>query len=458
MIKIDKIQLNNFKFFIDDEKNNTFEPNKNGMLIYGENGSGKSSLFKAFDFLATPSISEIEFNKNVNIFKDNNTFLEFDFSNNELLRIDSDHLDLEDNFPYISKLSVTKPIIDYKSLLLLSFEESKQISKGMQFDPVTGFLLLKDEKKNLYSFFEKLLENYPINENQKLLKELEDDEYFEAFKNIILNDLFDDMNIFLSKFNQNFNINKISLSGVGKKVYLEIDYFDKTIENHHNFLNEARLSALAISVYFAIIKKQFSLIENDSLKILVLDDLLISLDMNNRLSLINILKSEFSEFQIFFFTHEKALFDLVNEKMNLKPYEIYVTKQDEYEVPFIKQSNTLLDQAIYQKDTHNYGCSANILRQYIEKILCNFLPKEQVIGNNCKKISLENMLNKAIKFESTNDNTNQDIVDIFNELKTFKKILLNDASHYNNTDIYKAELESTIAKLKKLEELNNSFE
>ena len=45
MIKINKIQLNNFKFFIDDEKNNTFEPNKNGMLIYGENGSGKSSLY-----------------------------------------------------------------------------------------------------------------------------------------------------------------------------------------------------------------------------------------------------------------------------------------------------------------------------------------------------------------------------------------------------------------------------
>jgi hypothetical protein len=124
-------------------------------------------------------------------------------------------------------------------------------------------------------------------------------------------------------------------------------------------------------------------------------------------------------------------------------------------VPFIKQSNTLLDQAIYQKDTHNYGCSANILRQYIEKILCNFLPKELVIGNNCKKISLQNMLNKAITFETTKDNTDQDIVGIINKLKTFKKILLNNASHYNNTDICKAELESAIVELKKLEKLNN---
>ena len=115
----------------------------------------------------------------------------------------------------------------------------------------------------------------------------------------------------------------------------------------------------------------------------------------------------------------------------------------------------MLDQAIHQKETHNYGCSANILRQYIEKILCDFLPKEQVIGNNCKKISLQNMLNKAITFETTKNNIDQDIVDLFNKLKTFKKILLNDASHYNNTDIYKAELESTIVELKKLEKLNN---
>jgi predicted ATP-binding protein involved in virulence len=42
MIKINKIQLNNFRFFIDEEINNTFKPNLNGMLIYEENGSGKT--------------------------------------------------------------------------------------------------------------------------------------------------------------------------------------------------------------------------------------------------------------------------------------------------------------------------------------------------------------------------------------------------------------------------------
>ncbi len=432
MIKIDKIQLNNFRFFIDEEENNTFEPNANGMLVYGENGSGKSSLFKAFDFLSQAIISEHEFNENINIFKPNNTYLNFDFSNEEILRVDSDHLSLDNDYPFVAKLSVSKPIIDYKLLLNISYSKNQE------------------EKKNLYDFFGKILENYPIDiGNKRQLKELANPEiYYEEFKRIIQEELFDNINLFLEQFNQDFKITSIQLSGIGRTTYLEIDYFDKPIIRYHHFLNEARLSALAISIYFAIIKKQFALLGENSLKILVLDDLLISLDMNNRLSLIEILKNEFSDFQIFFFTHEKALYDLINEKMNLKPYEIYVTQKDGddiYEIPFIKQSNSLIKQAVYQKDTQNYGCSANILRQYTEKLLCSFLPKELILDRRCKVLNLDTLLKKAKNFEETKTiGKNQDIIDSFNALRTFKRVLLNDASHYNSTEIYKSELESTI--------------
>jgi len=432
MIKIDKIQLNNFRFFIDDKLNNTFEPNSNGMLIYGENGSGKSSLFKAFDFLSKPTISEVEFNENINIFKSNDTFLEFDFSNGETLRIDSDHLSLNNDYLFVEKLSVSKPIIEYKDLLKVSFSE-------------------ENNDKNLYKFFEKILENYPIDNKGTALKTLRGQEYFDKFKQIIKDDIFNDMNLFLDKFNHNIKIIDMKFDAFDKETFLNIEYFDEPISKYHKFLNEARLSALAISIYFAIIKQQFSLLENNSLKILVLDDLLISLDMNNRLGLINILQSEFNDFQIFFFTHEKALFELVKEKMNLMPYEIYVKKENDFEVPFVKQSNDLLTQAIYQKNRQDYGCSANILRQYTEKLLCKYLPIELTVGTKCKKLNLEGLLNKAKTFEDTKEvERNQEIIDIFDKLKTFKRVLLNDASHYNDIEIYKRELEDTIEILEEL--------
>lgn len=435
MITINKIQLQNFRFFIDKAENNTFVPNTNGMLVYGENGSGKSSLFEAFDFLSTPDITEMEFSENINVFNPSNTYLEFDFSNDETLRIDCDHLSLENDFNFVKNISIAKPIMDYKLLL--------KVSNTIDNEP----------KKNLYTFFEEILKDYQIKDTNKVLSDFEDEEYFEYYKRIINDELFDDINLFLEQFNQNFKITEIKLSGIGKKAYLEIEYFNLPLQNYHNFLNEARLSALAISVYFAIIKKQFSFLEENSLKVLILDDLLISLDMNNRLSLIKILQEKFSDFQIFFFTHEKALFDLVNEKMSLAPYEIYVTKKDDYEVPFIKQSKTLLEQSIFQKDTQNYGCSANLLRQFTEKLLCEYLPIEQTVGAKCKKLNLDALLNKAKLFEETKTtHRNQDLVDIFSKLKTFKKILLNDASHYSSTDIYKTELEEAIEVLENLQE------
>ena len=44
-MKIDKITLNNFRFFIDENEHNGFELNGKNMLIYGENGSEKSSIY-----------------------------------------------------------------------------------------------------------------------------------------------------------------------------------------------------------------------------------------------------------------------------------------------------------------------------------------------------------------------------------------------------------------------------
>ena len=51
MIKINKTKLNNFRFFIDVEEYNTFDVGGQNMLVYGENGSEKSSLFRAFEEL-----------------------------------------------------------------------------------------------------------------------------------------------------------------------------------------------------------------------------------------------------------------------------------------------------------------------------------------------------------------------------------------------------------------------
>jgi wobble nucleotide-excising tRNase len=385
MIRIDKIELNNFRFFVDETINNSFEIEGEDFLVYGENGSGKSSIFKAFDFLTKRDIPLAEFNKNINIFENDNTYIEFSFTNEEILRIDCDHLSLGRDYPYISTMSVVNPLLDYKNLLHISYE--KEENRGT------------DRKKNLYSFFEAILANYPISGN-RVLSELEDEEYFENFKNIIRNELFESINLFIDKFEQNFKLTNVEFSGFGRKVFLDIDYFDRPVEIFHNFLNEARLTALAISIYLAIIKKQYDLLESDSLKILVLDDLLISLDMNNRLRLIDVLKSEFSDFQIFFFTHDKALFDIFKEKKEWKSYEIYVDNSGDFEKPFIKKSLNYFESAKKHFDEHDYPACANYLRKEVERI------KKIVNQSEIDGVPVDRSIQIVKKLVNSNDFTN----------------------------------------------------
>jgi energy-coupling factor transporter ATP-binding protein EcfA2 len=81
---------------------------------------------------------------------------------------------------------------------------------------------------------------------------------------------------------------------------------DTAVTKPQSFLNEAKLTQLALSVRFAA--SLVNLHESD-LKLLVLDDLLVSLDMGNRMKVVDILLSEtFANYQKIILTHELGFF------------------------------------------------------------------------------------------------------------------------------------------------------
>jgi len=449
-IKIDKIQLSNFRFFIDDEENNTFELDSKNMLLYGENGSGKSSLFKAFELLSKigkQSISS-EFASNKNIFtseEDSFSFINFAFTNDISLQIDDDNHQ-KNSLDFIKNLSVFKPLLDYKELLKI----------------------VDVDKKNLYKFFENILAEYPISEKEVLknLKEKEDERYFYIFENILTKELFDYINDFLEEFQQHFKLTEIKFSANFKKINFQIKYFDREIEDYQLFLNEARLSALAISVYFSIIKKQFSLLSENSLKILVLDDLLISLDMNNRLNLINILKSEFSDFQIFFFTHDKGFFEILKEKMPWKAYELYIDNEGEFEKPYIKKSLNYFESAKKYFDEYDYPACANYLRKEVERLKKIKEKQEMSINQDVKLFKKIKKMLLSSDLMSDSDRVRRQLIgfkqgleekndsDIEIDLRNINSItnrILHPLSHDDNSKpLYKKELEDAIATISEL--------
>lgn len=87
---------------------------------------------------------------------------------------------------------------------------------------------------------------------------------------------------------------------------LHIEVAGKVIKRPQSFLNEAKMTQLALSVRFAA--SLVNLHESD-LKLLVLDDLLVSLDMSNRMAVVKILLSgAFGNYQKIILTHDLGFF------------------------------------------------------------------------------------------------------------------------------------------------------
>ncbi|MCU7960322.1 MAG: ATP-binding protein [gamma proteobacterium symbiont of Bathyaustriella thionipta] len=80
----------------------------------------------------------------------------------------------------------------------------------------------------------------------------------------------------------------------------------QTVHRPQAFLNEAKLTQLALSVRFAA---SLVNLHDSDLKLLVLDDLLVSLDMSNRMKVVEILLSDqFDNYQKIILTHDLGFF------------------------------------------------------------------------------------------------------------------------------------------------------
>ena len=381
-VRIESIRLTNYKFF-----HGEFELPVNGenLLVYGENGSGKSSVYNALELLAEKRFTDFE--KNINIFaQDDEILVEFVFSNGQELIISSDLEEMPDHVDFISELAIFKPMLDYKKLLSVHYASQSG-----------------QDRINLFYMFRKMLDNYPVEQKgQKIiLAEIEDfNEYFKLLEGLLKKEFLKEINKYLERyFKADFSIDQFEFKTIIDKnltapiptVNIVLDYKEHSIEQYHIFLNEARLSALAISIYMISIKKLIETLKTNPLKILVLDDLLISLDMGNRLKLLEILKNEFSDYQIFFFTHDKELYEIYKYKLNWKKYELYLDDHDDIPGVIMKQGRSEIERAKVFYAQKEYDACALLLRKGFEKNIKNFLTPKEQRNQNCEELNLSNL-------------------------------------------------------------------
>lgn len=150
----------------------------------------------------------------------------------------------------------------------------------------------------------------------------------------------------------------------------------KQLSHYSQILNEARLSAIATCIYLSALKKTSQIIEY---KILFLDDIFIGLDLGNRFPILELLKKEFSDYQIIISTYDRGWFNMArnilsstdDSKWGFK--EIYVgeeTAADGTKImkPIVIDGDDEISRAQrYLFEKYDYPAAANYFRKALEK-------------------------------------------------------------------------------------------
>lgn len=575
MKKIKEIKIQNFKAF---QQEQVFPVNGKHVLVYGNNGSGKSSLFWALYTLLQSSIKDDDgvkkyFKKYVvsnkgthqtlkNVFVDENEdsfikLISIDTvtQHEETFTISHDVINTNnDTNTLIQELNIASDFINYK--LLQNFYRASH-KQEVNLWPVFErdiFPFMTDGAQNwLDDIIKAPTLNVPrtpkgavVSRNRKQRYVEDIDGLNEKIQNL-LDEISGHANTFLKDhFFEGKDVIKVALSFekkfkfdlIRKKIWEEnkqgqrhdelhiklgVKIYDDTIpekwraiERVQSFLNEAQLTRIAIGVRIGALRTRP--LAGSRFKILVLDDMLISLDLSNRMDVVRIILNKevkedlkfFDGFQKFILTHDKGFFNLIRRNTDEEEWVYFNFNKDEKDssAPKIKEDKTPLQKAIRNFEENEFDACGNELRKEAEAILTEYLdPDMKKLNGDFETLSSKlekafNILNhkrhqnftqrflhdmdiaklQKIKTDYSVDGTLTaaektaldtiktrlfDFLIEFNEKKNRKELLItetkdildrimNAASHHSENPLHRVELKNAITKIVELKSTLNS--
>jgi len=243
----------------------------------------------------------------------------------------------------------------------------------------------------------------------------------------------------------------------GKDVILKADLFGAPLDTHHDFLNEAKLSAIALAILLAAVRLQPS----TDLEVLAFDDVLIGLDMSNRLPFLQILREQFADHQIFITTYDRAWYEIVKQRTDPKHWqhiEFFAGRTDFCELPIYAKDKQYLDRArdyLHKPDdtAPDYKAAAVYVRTHFEYVLKKFCDQHHLpikYFANLKDMNTEHFWS-VIKTAKTD--AGDDVVDatLVKDIEVFRSKVLNPLAHAEEIVFHKKEVEDTIQAVQDLQ-------
>lgn len=482
MKRIETVTIVNFCVY----KKETFElQNGSNLLIYGENGSGKSSLYKAIQrFFKSSLNSTVAFIKNKYL-EDNDgsvaiTFSDFTLIDDQIIPVKINNTTKEyvfssapalttNGIPLIRTASRVSGFLDYTDLLKVYLHEN---SNPNLFDLIVvnllgehisfssgGTVQLGQKWKQLNA---DLFNAYTRNDRRHKIA-FNELPVFESHLRTLLDAVFTELNRLLDNYFEDLHI-KLQYS-LGAIVFdysrsksnwslkhdlrLQVVKDGGLVLNDYNaVLNEARLSAIAVCLYLASLLKMPTAVD---CKILFLDDVFIGLDSGNRLPILQILKNEFKFHQKIIASYDRQWYELaknfveINEKGCWQTIEMYSSFDDSPNrpKPIIVKGDSSMDRAcryLHNKISPDYPAAANYMRKALEKLLSTGIPKHEKIDGNFVQIESYKLSALIHKFHRFLERVGEDTTDV-KIIISLLRALLHPLSHHEiDSPMYRKEL------------------
>jgi len=509
MPAINRIHICGFKAFPND-----FELQLEGknLLMYGENGSGKSSIYYAlhcmFQAPLKPDVGKKYFDpaseqhlKNLNnLDADSKIWIDFDGRHPFIYNIDKEgyqftllggkhplpaqingcfvnHQFLFHFFNFRNSQRINLFPVFIKDILPFCKDDNTGLHIGEMYDEITASIIKKG--RHIHPDYISNIEYF----NKAVKKVVEDiniyasDRYNESFKDEDDNELVirlrydsnfdkpeDDTNEYWLKYDNIIELvkengeikerkssyKKLNEPFIGLEISEKMpDGNLRKIVKPHTYFNEAKLTAIALAVRFALLNIE----KPADGRFLALDDMLISLDMSNRAKVIDFLLKISDKYKIYLFTHDKMFFEYFKHKTK-KNQDAWVYKEiymDYDKTPYIRNSEDYLGQAEHYIKQHEYEIAGNFLRKEAEAFCKDFLPKKKQLTGDFAHLDLNGLIMNCKDYAAESGVID---ISIFNELDEHRKFILNPSSH-DSYDVakYGHEVKRCLQTLRKLREI-----